>query len=75
MQGFIASAQNLFTTLQLPSTILGAIALLIGFYLFMLGGDDGRRKAKGWFIGAAVGLVGVNGALALANTIQSNIQF
>ncbi|QKE76054.1 hypothetical protein HPK19_24925 (plasmid) [Arthrobacter citreus] len=61
--------------LQGGGIVCAAIALCIGGYYFMLGGDSGRPKAKGWFIGATVGLIVVMGAYALAQGINSNIRF
>jgi hypothetical protein len=47
----------------------------VGGYYLILGGDRGRTKSVGWFIGAAVGLVIVMGAYGLAQAIDSNISF
>lgn len=75
MNGFINTVTKAIEVAQTPSNILAALAIIVGGYLFMWGGDEGRRKSKWWFIAAAVGLVIINGAVELANTVNSNIQF
>lgn len=56
--------------------ILGtAFAFCIGGYFLIFGGDRGRSKAVGWFVGGAIGLIVVMGAYTLAETLDSNVQF
>jgi len=75
MAGFIASATAFLEWLQMPSLILAAIAIAIGAYFFMYGGDQGRSKAKFWWIGAVVGLLVIQGSLELATSVNTNISF
>ncbi|WEA41772.1 hypothetical protein [Lysinibacillus fusiformis] len=75
MENFIATMTNLLTWLQMPSLILAAIAICVAGYFWKLGGQDGRRIAKTILIGAGVGLLLVNGALALATSVNTNITF
>ncbi|MGB6408006.1 MAG: hypothetical protein WBF39_11055 [Planococcus donghaensis] len=75
MEGLISTAQGILEWLQMPAIVGAAIAFCIGGYYLMFGGDQGRQKAIKWFIGGAVGLVIILGALSLANSVSSNITF
>lgn len=75
MDEFIASMTSFLAWCQKPSIILAAIGILVAGYFWKLGGQDGRRIAKGILIGVAVGLVLVNGALGLATSFDTNISF
>lgn len=75
MEGLISSAQGILEWLQMPAIVGAAIAFVIGGYYLMFGGDQGRQKAVKWFIGGAVGLVVILGALSLANSVSTNITF
>lgn len=75
MDGLIDTGQSILEWAQTLGLIAAAIAFCIGGYFLILGGDRGRSKAVGWFIGGAVGLVIVMGAYGLAEGIDSNIKF
>lgn len=75
MDQFIANANAFLKWAQMPSLICAAIAILVAGYFWMAGGQDGRRTAKTILIGAVVGLVLINGAYALANSVNTNITF
>ncbi|EGT0000237.1 hypothetical protein I9Y31_002530 [Clostridium perfringens] len=60
---------------QMAALPLAAIAFLIGGILQMTGGAEGGRKARPWYIGAAVGLVVCLGCTAIAQTLQNKITF
>jgi hypothetical protein len=75
MNGLIESGKSTLKWGQRLGLICAAIAFAIGCYLLMLGGDRGRQKCIGWFIGGAVGLVIVMGALGIAQGVDSNIKF
>lgn len=75
MEQFIASMTSFLSWLQMPSLILAALAICVAGYFWKLGGQDGRRMAKGILIGAGVGLLLVNGALAIATSVNTNISF
>ena len=59
---------------QMLALPLAAIAL-VGGVLQMTGGAEGGRKARPWYIGAAVGLVVCLGCTAMAQTLQNKITF
>ena len=75
MDGLTNTALAILEWAQDLGLIAAAIAFLTGGYFLMLGGDRGRPKAIGFFIGAAVGLVVVMGAYGLAEGINNNIKF
>ena len=75
MDGLVETGLAILEWAQRLGLISAAIAFCIGGYFLILGGDRGRSKAVGWFIGAAVGLVVVMGAYGLAEGIDSNIKF
>lgn len=75
MDSLISTGQSILEWAQKLGIIGAAIGLCIGGYFLMFGGDRGRSKATGWFIGATVGLVIVMGAYGLAQGIDSNIKF
>lgn len=75
MDGLIATSQSILKAAQLLGFSAAAIAFCVGGYFLMLGGDSGRRKSVGWFVGAAVGLVIVMGAMGIAKSIDANIKF
>ncbi|MCP3763727.1 hypothetical protein NLX67_15235 [Domibacillus sp. A3M-37] len=75
MESLIASATAILEWLQMPAIVGAAIAFCIGGYYLMFGGDQGRGKAIKWFVGGAVGLVIILGALSLADSVSTNITF
>lgn len=75
MEGLIATGQAILTAMQALGLITAAISIGIGAYYLIVGGEQGRRKAVQWFIGAAVGLVILMGASAIASGIDQNIKF
>jgi hypothetical protein len=75
MDGLIKTGEQILQWLQTGGIIGASIAFAIGAYYLMFGGHDGRPKAKGWFIGGAVGLIILLGAKALATSLSSNISF
>ena len=75
MDGLLATSLAILEWAQRFGLVGAAASFMIGGFTLMLGGDRGRPKAIGWFIGAAVGLVIVMGAYGLAEGIDSNIKF
>lgn len=75
MEGLIATGQAILEWAQQLGLLSAAIAFCIGGYYLIWGGDRGRGKSVGWFIGGAVGLVIVMGAYGIAQSIDSNIKF
>lgn len=75
MGGLINTGTAILKWAQRLGLIGAAIAFCIGGYFLMLGGDRGRGRSVGWFIGGAVGLIIVMGAYGLASGIDSNIKF
>lgn len=75
MEGLISTGQAILEWAQRLGMISAAIAFCIGGYYLIWGGDRGRGKSIGWFIGAAVGLVIVMGAYGIAQSVDSNIKF
>lgn len=59
-------------TLGIPAA---GIAFAIGGFVHIFGGPEGARKAKPWYVGAAVGLVVILGASSLATFLKGKITF
>lgn len=75
MNNLISTGESILGWAQGLGLIGAAIAFCIGGYYLMFGGDRGRTKAIGWFLGGAVGLIVVMGAYGLAQGIDDNITF
>lgn len=75
MESLIATGLSILEWAQRLGIISAAIAICVGGYYLIWGGDRGRSKAIGWLIGAVVGLVIVGGAYTLAQGIDTNIKF
>ena len=75
MEGMVETALAVLEWAQRLGKIAAALAILTGGYFLMLGGDRGRPKAIGFFIGATVGLIVVMGAYGIAESIDNNIKF
>lgn len=75
MDGLIETGIDLLEWAQRLGLIGAAIAFTIGGYFLMFGGDRGRSRAVGWFIGGALGLVIVMGSYGIAEGVDSNISF
>lgn len=75
MDGLIETGQQILEWAQRLGLIGAAIAFCIGGYFLMFGGDRGRSRSIGWFIGGAVGLIIVMGAYGLAEGVNDNISF
>lgn len=77
--GAIESIKNfggeVVTWIQYLSIPAAAIAFAIGGFQHIFGGPEGVRKAKPWYIGAAVGLVVCLGATAIVTAIDDKIAF
>ena len=61
--------------LQILAVPAAAIAFCAGGVIQIMGGAEGARKARPWYIGATIGLVVVLGATALASFLKQNIGF
>ncbi|MGG3801903.1 hypothetical protein [Metabacillus fastidiosus] len=75
MNGLIQTGQSIITWAQRLAMVGAAIAFCIGGYFLIFGGEGGRRKSITWFVGGAVGLVIVMGAMGLAEGVDSNVKF
>ena len=75
MEGLIETGTQILEWAQRLGLIGAAIAFCIGGYFLMFGGDRGRSRSIGWFIGGAVGLIIVMGAMGIAEGVDSNISF
>ena len=75
MEGLISTGQAILEWAQRLGLISAAIAFCIGGYYLIWGGDRGRGKSIGWFIGSSVGLIIVMGAYGIAQSIDTNIKF
>ncbi len=75
MDNLISTGEGILQWAQRLGLIGAAIAFCIGGYYLMFGGDRGRTKAIGWFLGGAVGLIIVMGAYGIATGINDNITF
>ncbi|MYL22065.1 hypothetical protein GLW04_19505 [Halobacillus litoralis] len=75
MNGLISTGESILGWAQRLGLIGAAIAFCIGGYFLMFGGDRGRGRSVGWFLGGAVGLIVVMGAYGIATGIDSNIKF
>lgn len=75
MSDLVSSGKSFLKWLQIGAIVASGIAFCFGGYSLILGGAGGRQKCIPWFIGGAVGLVIVMGALKLAQAVDSNIKF
>ncbi|HHT20799.1 MAG TPA: hypothetical protein GXZ74_05130 [Tissierellia bacterium] len=57
MENVMATLQNVVNIIKTPASLVGVIALMIGGYYILAGGQEGRQKGKYWIIGAVVGLL------------------
>lgn len=71
----VTTGQNILKAMQALGLISAALAFCVGAYYLMLGGERGRPRAIGWFVGAGVGLVIVMGAYGIAQSINGSISF
>ncbi|WP_242230099.1 hypothetical protein [Bacillus cereus group sp. BfR-BA-01329] len=75
MDGLVKTGNSIIQWAQRGAMVGAAIAFCIGGYFLIFGGDRGRSKCIGWFIGGAVGLVIVMGCSVLAESVNSNVKF
>ncbi|MBD7916299.1 hypothetical protein H9660_14220 [Clostridium sp. Sa3CUN1] len=61
--------------LQILGIPAAAIAFGIGGTIQIFGGSEGLRKAKPWYIGAAIGLIFIIGASSISQFIERKITF
>lgn len=61
--------------IQMLAIPAAAIAFGVGGISHIFGGKNGIDKAKGWYIGGAVGLIVALAAKSLAEFLKSNISF
>jgi Type IV secretion system pilin len=72
----LANMGNEFVSwMQILGVVGAAIAFGIGGFQQIFGGAEGLRKAKPWYIGAAVGLIFILGASAIAGFLKMKITF
>ena len=57
------------------AVVASAVAFSIGGFQHMFGGNEGLRKAKPWYIGAAVGLVIILGSSSIADFLKMKFSF
>ena len=70
--GTIENITSGLVTLGVP---LGALMLVIAGIVWMVGGQNGPRLAKGFILGVAVGLILIFAADALASWVASQASF
>jgi hypothetical protein len=75
MTNLIKTGESILQWAQRLGLIGAALAFCVGGYYLMFGGDRGRSKSVGWFLGGAIGLVVVMGAYGIATGIDNNITF
>jgi hypothetical protein len=75
MTNLISTGEAILLWAQRLGLIGAALAFCVGGYYLMFGGDRGRGKSVGWFLGGAVGLIVVMGAYGIATGIDNNITF
>ncbi|MCM3140374.1 MULTISPECIES: hypothetical protein [Bacillus] len=75
MSDLVSSGKSFLKWLQIGGIVSSGIAFCFGGYLLILGGAKGRQTCVPWFLGGAVGLVVVMGALKLAQAVDANIKF
>ncbi|ELK47694.1 hypothetical protein QRD89_18495 [Halobacillus sp. ACCC02827] len=75
MDGLVQTGQSILQWAQRLGLIGAALAFCVGGYFLMFGGDRGRGRSVGWFLGGAVGLIVVMGAYGIASGIDNNIKF
>ncbi|MFS0788849.1 hypothetical protein ABC345_21025 [Shouchella sp. 1P09AA] len=75
MDNLINTGQDILTWVQRAGIISAALGFCVGAFYLIFGGDRGRSKSVGWFIGGAVGLIVLMGAEGIASGIDDNINF
>lgn len=75
MDGLINTGNSFITWMQRGAQVSTAIVFCYAAYLLIWGGERGRHKCVGWFIGAAAGLVIVMGCMYLSESVTSNVKF
>lgn len=61
--------------LQILAIPGAAISFGVGGLIQIFGGSEGLRKAKPWYIGAAIGLIFIIGASSISQFIERKITF
>ncbi|WP_294196893.1 hypothetical protein [uncultured Clostridium sp.] len=61
--------------MQILGVVAAGLAFGVGGFQQILGGAEGLRKAKPWYIGSAVGLIFILGASAIASFLKMKITF
>lgn len=75
IQQLVNMGNEFITWMQLLGIPASAIAFGIGGFQQIFGGAEGLRKAKPWYIGAAVGLIFILGASAISAFLKTKITF
>lgn len=70
-----STIENITSGLVTIGVPLGALVLVIAGIVWMVGGQQGPRLAKGFIIGVAVGLILIFAADALASWVASQASF
>lgn len=71
----LVTGESILSMAQTLGIISAAITFCIGGYYLIWGGERGRSKSIGWFVGTVVGLIVVMGAKGLAESVNDNIKF
>lgn len=75
IQQLVNMGNEFITWMQLLGIPASAIAFGIGGFQQIFGGAEGLRKAKPWYVGAAIGLIFILGSSALAAFLKTKITF
>ncbi len=75
MENLINSLSSMITWVQPVAWVLVAVALVTNGILCVVGGDEGRQKAKKALPYVAIGSILLIGATTLAKELVANIVF
>lgn len=75
IQQLVNMGNELVSWMQMLGIPAAAIAFGVGGFQQIFGGAEGLRKAKPWYVGAAVGLIFIIGSSAIAAFLKMKITF
>ena len=73
MDSLVNTLNNIIEMIKMPAYSVAVLAVIVGGYYYMAGGQEGKMKAKNWIIGGLVGLMIILLSSSIVGYLQGQV--